>query len=285
MSATARSARPAHRRTVDGRSRPARTAPRLRPGHRAAPRRRARRRRDRRRARPAFARVRALPDSRWLDRALRGRAVDLAARRRAARRGRGMQVSLLKLNSGIGARGGDDGDAGAPERRARGVDRAPVGPTASRPAPAGLGMLMPPRRATSATSRARRGDAKRAVQRMEPPSAEAQALLANDGIVPGSLVAAPDDRADDGHAPTPATTTTTARPRSTPPRPRPIAADGGHGRRHPTTTAAPATDVAVPVAVACWSSAASGSSSPSSSSCCCSPAAARAGSASSRPTR
>ena len=61
-----------HRRTVDRTIAPRSTRRVSGPVTRRA-RRGAGRRRDRRGARPAFARVRALPDSRWLDRALRGR--------------------------------------------------------------------------------------------------------------------------------------------------------------------------------------------------------------------
>ena len=99
MSATARSARPAHRRTVDRTiaprsarrvSGPVARRPVAVPGGAATVGRQT-----------AFARVRALPDSRWLDRALRGRLwIWLLG---AALLGVvGMQVTLLKLNSGIG---------------------------------------------------------------------------------------------------------------------------------------------------------------------------------------
>ena len=163
-----------------------------------------------------------------------------------------MQVTLLKLNTGIGARGGDHGDARAPERRARGRHRAPVATrTASRsargrpghapPAPGDVGYLT-----------ARDGDAKRAVQRMEPPERRGpgaarqrrdRARLAGrrppDDALPTTARARrhdDDDRAGD--------------PASTPVPRRPIPTGDAAAAPPPTrpaTAATAAADVAVPV--------------------------------------
>jgi hypothetical protein len=126
-----------------------------------------------------------------------------------------MQVSLLKLNAGIGRAvettatlERQNSALEAAIARLSDTDRVQSGAAA-------LGMLTPPPGDVGYLT-ARPDDAGRAVARMQPPSAEAAALLANGGIVPGSLaapVAAPVD---------PAATTT-------------------------TTTAAPAADAAVPV--------------------------------------
>ena len=53
-----------------------------------------------------------------------------------------------------------------------------------------LGMLMPPAGDVTLPQRRGRRIRAQAVRRMQPPSEDAAALLANDGIVPGSLVAA-----------------------------------------------------------------------------------------------
>ena len=114
-------------RTRARRVAPRGAAPRLRPGR--APRRRrcaggAAALPRPRPARPACSRrVRALPEHRVVDRLLRSRLWIWAL---GALLGGivAMQVSLLKLNSGHLARGRDDHDARAPERRARGGDRA-----------------------------------------------------------------------------------------------------------------------------------------------------------------
>jgi hypothetical protein len=232
MSATARSARPAHRRTVDRTIAPRSTRrvsgpvtrrPVAVPGGAATVGRQT-----------GFARVRALPDSRWLDRALRGRLwIWLLG---AALLGVvGMQVTLLKLNTGIGRAvettatlERQNATLEADIARLSDTNRVQVGA-------AGLGMLTPAPGDVGYLT-ARDGDAKLAVQRMEPPSAAAQALLDNDGIVPGSLVAAPETMPTT--VTSGATTTTTSTTPVTPvPTPDPTVA----------STAAPATDVAVPV--------------------------------------
>jgi len=132
-----------------------------------------------------FARVRALPEHRVIDRLLRSRAWIWAL---GALLGGivAMQVSLLKLNSGISRAVEttttlERQNAGLEQDIARlsRTNRIQVGAKT-------LGMVLPPAGDVSYLT-ARPGDASRAVDRMRPPSEEAAALLANGGIVPGSL--------------------------------------------------------------------------------------------------
>jgi hypothetical protein len=136
-----------------------------------------------------FARVRALPEHRVVDRLLRSRLWIWAL---GALLGGivTMQVSLLKLNSGISRAvettttlERQNADIEAAIARLSSPDRIATGAQT-------LGMAMP---AAGAVSYLRPGprDAQRAVQRMEPPSEAAKALLANGGVEPGSLAAAP----------------------------------------------------------------------------------------------
>jgi hypothetical protein len=184
----------------------------------------------------AFARVRALPDSRWLDRALRGRLwIWLLG---AALLGVVfMQVSLLKLNSGIGRAvetsatlERQNAALEASIARLSDTNRVQVGA-------AGLGMIVPQPGDVGYLD-ARPDDASRAVDHMTPPSADAAALLANDGIVPGSLAAAPAVQEV-----TPAPTTSTTPTSTTPAATTPTAV----ATPDPTVAATPATDAAVPV--------------------------------------
>ena len=234
MSATARSARPAHRRTVDRTIAP-RTARRVSgpvtrrpvavPGGAVVGRQ------------TAFARVRALPDSRWLDRALRGRL--WIWRLGVALLGVvGMQVTLLKLNSGIGRAvetsvtlERQNAALEASIARLSDTNRVQVGA-------AGLGMLVPAPGDVGYLD-ARPSDPARAVEHMTPPSADAAALLANDGIVPGSLAAAP---AAEPISPAPTTTTT---PAAATPTPDPTVA--AEPAADPAAVTPAATDAAVPV--------------------------------------
>jgi hypothetical protein len=237
MSATARSARPAHRRTVDRTiaprsprrvSGPVTRRPVAVPGGAAVGRQ------------TAFARVRALPDSRWLDRALRGRLwIWLLG---AALLGVvGMQVSLLKLNSGIGRAvetsvtlERQNAALEASIARLSDTNRVQVGA-------AGLGMLIPPPGDVGYLN-SRPNDPARAVEHMTPPSPDAAALLANAGIVPGSLAEAP---VPDPISPAPTTTTTTST--TTPvPAPTPDPTVAATPAADPTAVAPPATDAAVP---------------------------------------
>ena len=244
MSATARSARPAHRRTVDRTIAPRTTRrvsgpvtrrPVAVPGGAATVGRRT-----------GFARVRALPDSRWLDRALRGRLwIWLLG---AALLGVvGMQVTLLKLNTGIGRAVETTAtlerqNAALEESitKLTATDRIQIGAEA-------LGMLMP---AAGDVGYLQAGpnDADRAVSRMEPPSEEAAALLANSGIVPGSMIAptvAATPSATTPTATTPTTQTTTpVAPVATPaPTAAPVTTTAPTQTvtpQTPTTTSAPA---------------------------------------------
>jgi hypothetical protein len=168
-----------------------------------------------------FARVRALPEHRVVDRLLRSRLWIWAL---GALLGGivTMQVSLLKLNSGISRAvettttlERQNADIEAAIARLSSPDRIATGAQT-------LGMDMP---AAGAVSYLRPGprDAQRAVQRMEPPSEAAAALLANGGVEPGSLAAPPatpattDPAAATTSETAPATNTTT--PAATEPSP------------------------------------------------------------------
>jgi hypothetical protein len=156
-----------------------------------------------------FARVRALPEHRVVDRLLRSRLWIWAL---GALLGGivTMQVSLLKLNSGISRAvettttlERQNADIEAAIARLSSPDRIATGAQT-------LGMDMP---AAGAVSYLRPGprDAQRAVQRMEPPSEAAAALLANGGVEPGSLAAPPVTPATTAPTdPTAATTSETA---------------------------------------------------------------------------
>jgi hypothetical protein len=160
-----------------------------------------------------FARVRALPEHRVVDRLLRSRAWIWAL---GALLGGivAMQVSLLKLNSGISRavettttlerqNAGLEQDIARLSRTDRIQDGA-----------ASLNMILP---AAGDVGYLTAGpeDAARAARRMQPPSEAAAALLANGGIVPGSL-AEQAVQAGTATVPTipadPATVTTTTTP-------------------------------------------------------------------------
>jgi hypothetical protein len=132
-----------------------------------------------------FARVRALPEHRVIDRLLRSRAWIWAL---GALLGGivAMQVSLLKLNSGISRAVEttttlERQNAGLEQDIARlsRTDRIQTGAES-------LGMVLPAAGDVGYLS-SRPDDASRAVRTMQSPSEEARALLANGGIVPGSL--------------------------------------------------------------------------------------------------
>jgi hypothetical protein len=160
-----------------------------------------------------FGRVRALPDHKLVDRLLRSRlwiwALAVALLGIVT-----MQVSLLKLNSGISRAV----ETSATLERANGeleakiaqlskTDRVQTGATA-------LGMVMPAAGDVSYLT-PRAGDAARAARRMTAPSEAAAALLANHGIVPGSL-ATPVQSAVEASAPDPSTLTTAPATTTTP---------------------------------------------------------------------
>ncbi len=132
-----------------------------------------------------FARVRALPEHRLIDRLLRSRLwicmLGIALLGIVT-----MQVSLLKLNSGISRAVEttttlERQNAALEESitKLTSTDRVQIGAEA-------LNMLMPAAGDVSYL-RAGQGDVDRAVSRMQPPSDEAAALLANGGIAPGSM--------------------------------------------------------------------------------------------------
>jgi hypothetical protein len=136
-----------------------------------------------------FARVRALPEHRVVDRLLRSRlwiwALGLLLGGIVA-----MQVSLLKLNSGISRAvettttlERQNAELEPEIARLSSPDRIDEGAQA-------LGMVLPPAGDVGYLTPGPQ-DAGRAVRRMEPPSEAAAALLANGGIEPGSLVAPP----------------------------------------------------------------------------------------------
>ena len=153
-----------------------------------------------------FARVRALPEHRLIDRLLRSRLwicmLGIALLGIVT-----MQVSLLKLNSGISRAVEttttlERQNAALEESitKLTSTDRVQIGAEA-------LNMLMPAAGDVSYL-RAGQGDVDRAVSRMQPPSDEAAALLANGGIAPGSMIA-PAVAAAPATTTTPTTTTTT----------------------------------------------------------------------------
>jgi cell division protein FtsL len=151
-----------------------------------------------------FDRIKALPDHRVIDRLLRGRVwicfIGVALMGIVA-----MQVSLLKLNSGISRAV----ETTATLERQNSDMEASIARLASgeriRAAADSHGMVTPAAgevhylRVRGAT------DARLAARRMRPPSDDAQALMGNHGVVPGSLMAAP-PVAPVGTAPTVAAT-------------------------------------------------------------------------------
>jgi hypothetical protein len=136
----------------------------------------------------AFERIKALPDHRVVDRLLRGRAwiclVGAALMGIVA-----MQVSMLKLNSGI-SRAVET--SATLERQNSGME-ASIARLASgeriRAAADKRGMVTPAAGEVRYL-RVRPGlDGHRAARRMRAPSEDAKELMANHGVVPGSLMA------------------------------------------------------------------------------------------------
>jgi len=143
-----------------------------------------------RRATGVFERVRGLADHRIIDRLLRGRAwicfVGLALMGIVA-----MQVSMLKLNSGIGRAvettstlERKNSDLEAQIARLASGERIRI--AADRD-----GMVTPAAGAVHFLRVRNGGDAARALHRMRAPSAAARELMANAGVVPGTFVAPP----------------------------------------------------------------------------------------------
>jgi hypothetical protein len=187
-----------------------------------------------------FGRLRALPEHRVVDRLLRSRLWIWAL---GALLGGivAMQVSLLKLNSGI-TRAVETTttlerqNAGLEASIARlsSPDRIESGATS-------LGMVMPPAGDVSYLT-ARPHDAASAVRRMRAPSDDAAALMANGGIVPGSLA---DPVLTATAAPAPATAALAPAP-ATAETPAPVSTPAPVASPPPTTTAqTPATGGAV----------------------------------------
>jgi hypothetical protein len=155
-----------------------------------------------------FARVRALPEHRVVDRLLRSRLWIWAL---GALLGGivTMQVSLLKLNSGISRAvettttlERQNAELEMSIARLSSPERIDEGAQA-------LGMIQPPAGEVSYLT-AGPQDAERAARRMQPPSDDAAALLANDGVEPGSLVAPPATTTPAPATPPVAPATTTA---------------------------------------------------------------------------
>jgi hypothetical protein len=134
-----------------------------------------------------FARVRALPEHRVVDRLLRSRLWIWAL---GALLGGivAMQVSLLKLNSGI-ARAVET--TSTLERQNAGLETAIArlsAPDRINTGAQALSMVLPPAGEVGYLTAGPR-DGAHAVDRMEPPSDAAKALMANGGVDPSSLAA------------------------------------------------------------------------------------------------
>src|SRR3954471_1706108 len=137
----------------------------------------------------AFERLRALPDSRAVDRLLRSRAciwvIGVMLGGIVA-----MQVSLLRLNSGISRAVQtqdtlvrQNADLQASISGLESLDRV-------RAAARNEHMIDPPAGETRYLRADPLGDPERALRRMTSPSEEAEQLMANGGFMPGALVAA-----------------------------------------------------------------------------------------------
>jgi cell division protein FtsL len=157
-----------------------------------------------------FERIRALPETRVVDGLLRGRAwiwlIGILLGGIVA-----MQVSLLKLNAGIsravttaGTLERQNADLETEIARLSSGDR--VRATAEKE-----GMVMPAPGAVAFLRARPERDARRAAGRMQPPSEEAAAIMANGGLEPGVL-AAPVAPVDPAAAPVDPAAATTAAP-------------------------------------------------------------------------
>jgi cell division protein FtsL len=181
-------------------------------------------------------RLRGLPDHRIIDRLLRGRAwicfVGVALMGIVA-----MQVSLLKLNSGIGRAV----ETTATLERQNSEMEASIARLASgeriRTAAEKRGLVTPAAGAVHYVHVRPAQDAALAARRIKPPSDAARELMANAGVVPGSLMAPPTAATTTPAAATAAPATTTA--------PATAATPGTT-----TTAATPVTPAPTPAAVA-----------------------------------
>jgi hypothetical protein len=137
-----------------------------------------------------FERIRGLPDTPLIDRLLRGRAwiwlIGVLLGGIVA-----MQVSLLKLNAGISRA---VTTASTLERQnahfEADIARLSSGDRVRTTAQA-EGMVTPPPGAIEFLRARPERDARLAARRMEPPSDEAAAIMANGGLEPGILAAPP----------------------------------------------------------------------------------------------
>ena len=136
-----------------------------------------------------FERIRALPEHRVVDGLLRGRAwiwlVGLLLGGIVA-----MQVSMLKLNTGISRA---VTTMGTLERQTANLEAYIARLTASergRAAALREGMVAPPAGSMEFLTARPNRDARQAARRMQPPSDDAAAVMANGGLEPGVLAAA-----------------------------------------------------------------------------------------------
>jgi cell division protein FtsL len=148
-----------------------------------------------------------------------------------------MQVSLLKLNSGIGRAV----ETTATLERQNSDMEAQIARLASgeriRAAADRHGMVTPAAGAVHYLHVRNGGDAARAARRMRAPSAAARELMANAGVVPGSLIVAPPTTTTTA-APAATATPTAAAPAVTPaPTPVPTPAQAAPVQQAPATTA------------------------------------------------
>ena len=134
----------------------------------------------------AFDKVKALPDHRWLDGLLRSQAwiwlIGIALGGIVA-----MQVSLLKLNAQIS---GDIETVSTLQRQNAELESSVARLSAGQrieDAAVDAGMVMPPAGDVQYVQVRPGRDATWAIARMRPPSDAARALMANHGVVPGSL--------------------------------------------------------------------------------------------------
>jgi cell division protein FtsL len=191
-----------------------------------------------------FERLRAMPDHRVIDRLLRGRVwicfVGLALMGIVA-----MQVSLLKLNSGIGRAV----ETTSTLERQNSQMEADIARLASgeriRAAADRRGMVTPAAGEVHFLHVRPGRDAARAVRRMRAPSEAARELMANAGVAAGSLAAAPTTASTQAVAPvvTPAPTeavtpavTPAPTPTVTPVQPAPTATAPSSGGTVAATT-------------------------------------------------
>ena len=186
-----------------------------------------------------FERIRALPDHRVVDRLLRGRVwicfVGVALMGIVA-----MQVSLLKLNSGI-SRAVET--SATLERQNSGME-AGIARLSSgeriRAAADRRGMVAPQAGAVRYVRVRGAADEGRAARRMRPPSEAARELMANHGVVPGSLMAPVTTTPETATAPATQTATPAVTPAATPvPTATPVP--------QATATPAPVTPAVTPV--------------------------------------